>query len=53
MKVAVEPGHSVVKQVPDEALEVEEQQADQHLSQQVRQGRGLLRQVEPLHVPVH
>ncbi len=53
MEVAVEPGHFVVQQVPGEALEVEEQQADQHLSQQVRQGRGLLVQVDGPQVPVH
>lgn len=53
MEVAVEPGHFVVQQVPDEALEVKEQQADQHLSQQAGQARGLLGQPDGPQVPVH
>lgn len=53
VEAAVEPGHPVVQQVPREALEVEEQQAGQHLSQQVWQGRGLLGQVDGPQVPVH
>lgn len=53
VEVVVQPGHSVVQQVPDEALEVKEQQADQHLSQQPGEGRGLLGQVDGPQVPVH
>lgn len=53
MEVAVEPGDSVVHQVPAEALEVEEQEADQHLDQQSGEGRGLRGQVDWPQVPVH
>lgn len=53
VEVAVEPGHFVVQQVPDEALEVKKQQADQDLGQQARQGRGLLGQEDGPQVPVH
>lgn len=53
VEVAVKPGNPVVQQVPGEALEVKEQQADEHLSEEAGQGWGLLRQVEWPHVPVH
>lgn len=53
MEVAVEPGHSVVQQVPNEALEVKEQEADQHLSQEPGEGWGLSGQVDRPQVPVH
>ena len=46
MKVAVQPGDPVMQQVPGEALEVEEQQTNKHLSQQPGEGRGLLGQWE-------
>lgn len=52
MEVAVQPGHFVVQQMPHEALEVKEEKADQHLSQQAGQGGGLLRQVLRPQVPV-
>lgn len=44
VEAEVKPGDLVVEKVPHEALEVEEQQAGEHLSQQLRQGRGLLGQ---------
>lgn len=53
VEVAVEPGNSVVHQVPDEALEVKEQEADQHLNQQPGESRGLCGQVDRSQVPVH
>lgn len=52
VEVAVEPRHLVVHQVPGEALEVKEQQADQNLSQQAGQRGRLLGEMDGPQAPV-
>lgn len=53
VEVAVQPGHPVMQQVPGEALKVEQQQAGQHLDQQVTKVRSLLGQVDRNQAPAH
>lgn len=53
VELAVQPRHLVMQQVPSEALKVKEQQAGQHLDQQVAEQRRVLGQMDRGQEPAH